>query len=372
MSKVLVSEKPSILFMVPCGEHIACGAVRVFQFLPYLESHGIHYEVLNYYHPVFMMLWRAELWLGTAHSSLRPLAFLVRKIKDGINRFYPRLSVHRLLEKSGNYDVVVLQRVLLGDKELASLRSRSPKIVFDFDDAVFLDEPYKTQQTVSVSNLVIAGNNYNRSYALQFNKNCIVIPSTVPVNTFAPVPSTSVTRDNTEVRIGWIGSAATVHYLELMVTPLHRLKEQGYTFSLHIYGARLPQKLQKALKGIHLRCTPSYRGNELPQIVNVFDIGIMPLAQNEWEKGKCSMKALLYMAGAKPVVSSRVGEIQTIISDGINGLLATDEDEWLQHLKCLLSDQDKRVFIGLHGRKLVEEGFNTANWSEIWIQSILN
>jgi glycosyltransferase involved in cell wall biosynthesis len=337
-----------------------------------LEKRGIRYEVLNYYHPVFMLLWRIELRLVTAHSVFRPLAFLLKKVKDGINRFYPLLSVRKLLQRSGNFDAVVLQRVLLEDKELASLRSQSPKIIFDFDDAVFLDEPYKTQQVASVSDLIIAGNNYNRSYALQFNKNCIVIPSTVPLDAFGSVSSIPIARENQDVRIGWIGSTATVHYLELLVNSLHRLKAQGYVFSLHIYGARLPQNLQKALKGIHLQCTPSYRGNELSQIVNEFDIGVMPLAQNEWEKGKCSMKALLYMAGAKPVISSRVGEIQTIISDGVNGLLAADEDEWFQHLKYLISDQGKRVSIGLYGRELVEKGFNTANWSEIWIQSILN
>lgn len=367
-----MSKKPSILFMVPCGEQIACGAVRVFQFLPYLETLGIRYDILNYYHPFFMVLWRIELWLGTTHSVFRPFAFLLKKLKDVINRIYPKISVRRLLEKSSDFDVVVLQRVLLGDKELACLRSRSHKIVFDFDDAVFLDEPHKTQQVISVSDLVMAGNNYNHSYALHFNKNCIVIPSTVPLDRFGSVSRTPIARESKDVRFGWIGSTATVHYLELLVNPLHCLKAQGYIFSLHVYGARLPHNLQKALKGINLYCTPSYRGNELPQIVNTFDIGIMPLAQSEWEKGKCSMKALLYMAGAKPVISSRTGEIQTIISDGINGLLAADEDEWLQHLKCLIIDQDKRVSIGLQGRELVEKGFSTASWSEIWVQSILN
>lgn len=351
-----------VLFVVPCGSHIACGAVRVLQFLPYLEGENVDYRVINYYHPIFIYLWKLEIKCRNSnHAIIRSFSFILKKLKDAVNRLYP-IAINCIIAKSAiNYDIIFLQRVILFENIIKSIKRKGVKIVFDFDDAIFLESPKDTDMIVRNASMVIAGSHFNYEYAIKSNPNTKLIPSSVPIEHFQ---INKVIKhndgDRSEICIGWIGGAATMKYLDLLFQPLRELAAEGYNISLLIAGSWNYRDNLKGVSGLKIKEIPFYPSEDLPELVEKIDIGVMPLVDTSWEKGKCAMKALIYMAGGKPVVSSPVGEILTIIRDGENGLFAKSPDEWKQKLKFLIENPAKRHEFGEKGRATVEERFSTA------------
>ena len=110
--------------------------------------------------------------------------------------------------------------------------------------------------------------------------------------------------------------------------------------------------------GITVTVTPSYRDHDIPSLVARYDIGVMPLDDGPWERAKCAMKALIYMAACKPAVCSRVGENPYVITDGVDGSLAASGQDWITRLRALIVDPRLRAEMGRRGRKTVEERYS--------------
>jgi glycosyltransferase involved in cell wall biosynthesis len=104
--------------------------------------------------------------------------------------------------------------------------------------------------------------------------------------------------------------------------------------------------------------TPTYRDQDIPSLVARYDIGVMPLDDGPWERAKCAMKALIYMAAGKPAVCSRVGENPYVITDGVNGSLVESEQDWIATLRSLIVDPARRDEMGRRGRQTVEERYS--------------
>ena len=154
--------------------------------------------------------------------------------------------------------------------------------------------------------------------------------------------------------IGWIGTHSTTRYLKLLAAPLRRLAATD-KFVLRLSGTAEPVHLD----GVTTVEEP-WRMDREVELFNTCDIGVYPLPDDEWARGKCGFKAIQFMACGVPVVAAAVGVNREIIQDGVNGFLASNEEEWTAALKRLIADPDLRRRIGAAGRRTIEERYSLA------------
>lgn len=270
------------------------------------------------------------------------------------------------LRAVGDFDAVYILReaALLGPPIFEWLigRSRVP-FIFDFDDAVFeryvspsngylsyLKFPGKTRTVCRLAAHVMAGNEYLADYARAVNEHVTVIPTTVDTAAYTVEPRAP----NDVPVIGWTGSYSTAQHLQTLAGAFNRLAARE-RFRLRVIGA--PGFRLEGLGEIETEVLPWRSETEVADL-RPLDIGVMPLPDDRWSRGKCGMKALQYMALAIPTVCSPVGVNSDIIRDGVNGMLASTEDEWVEKLAQLLRAPDLREQLGHAGRATVEERYS--------------
>jgi glycosyltransferase involved in cell wall biosynthesis len=266
------------------------------------------------------------------------------------------------------YDAVYLLReaALLGPALFERLLRRAgAPVVFDFDDAIFeryispsngylsyLKFPGKTRTVCRLAAHVMAGNEYLAAYARRVNPRVSVVPTTVDTARYTVEP-----RERNDVPVvGWTGSYSTVQHLRTLVGALRRLA-LAERFRLRVIGAAGVRL--EGLEGLDVEVLPWRSETEVEDLRPV-DIGVMPLPEEPWTRGKCGMKALQYMGLAIPTVCSPVGVNSEIVRDGENGFLAATEDEWVEKLTLLLRSADLRERLGRAGRATVEERYSAA------------
>src|SRR5206468_11385512 len=152
--------------------------------------------------------------------------------------------------------------------------------------------------------------------------------------------------------VGWIGSPTTTPYLLRMEDVLRRVRER-HPFELRVSGAGR----DVAFRGVPVRNVPWSLDREV-ELFNTCDVGVYPLVDDEWSKGKCGFKAIQFMACGVPVVAAAVGVNRCIVQDGVNGFLASTEDEWVEKIGRLLSDPDLRARFAAAGRRTIEERYS--------------
>ena len=285
--------------------------------------------------------------------------------------------VRRIVEarRLPRFDIVFIQReaLQLGTSWFEALAARGrPHVVFDFDDAIWLQNvsmanrnlawlkrPSKTSKLISMADLVIAGNAYLADYARPINPNVSIVPTTI--DTDAYVRDATVER-SPGVCIGWSGSLTTIQHFSLILPVFRRLKER--------YGGRVHFKLigdgnyrDEAL-GIHGQ---TWTAATEVRDLSAFDIGVMPLPDDDWARGKCGLKGLQYMALEIPTVMSPVGVNTEIIEDGSNGFLADDEDEWVDKLSRLIESESLRRELGSASRKTVESRYSVRSQQDRYL-----
>jgi glycosyltransferase involved in cell wall biosynthesis len=239
-------------------------------------------------------------------------------------------------------------------------------MAYDFDDAVWvaspspangwlslLKMPGKTRTSCRLATHVMAGNPYLAEYAGRVNPHTTVVPTTIDLDKYTLKPRT----ESDVPVIGWSGSFSTVTYLDTIKTTLQRLA-QAERFQLRVIGTSNYQA-----PGIDVVSLP-WRSETEVEDLRPIDIGIMPMIDDDFGRGKCGLKALQYMAlGISPVVSP-VGVNSEIIQDGVNGLLARTEEDWISALRTLLHDRGLRQRMGAAARKTVEEKYSAALQSQ--------
>jgi glycosyltransferase involved in cell wall biosynthesis len=263
------------------------------------------------------------------------------------------------------FDLVYLFReaALMGPPWFERKISRSgTPVVFDFDDAIFvsykspsngylsyLKFPGKTSEICRLSTHVMAGNQYLADYARSVNPNVTIVPTSIDTDKYrVKEPRTETGRT---VTIGWSGSFSTIQHLDTLRDVLKELSTTE-NFILRVIGTS-----EYEIDGVDVEPISWNAESEVNDLSGI-DIGIMPLPDDNWSKGKCGLKALQYMALGIPTVCSPVGVNSTIIKDGVNGFLAESPDEWLRILKFLIHDPALRQSIGTAGRQRVEEEFS--------------
>ncbi len=236
-------------------------------------------------------------------------------------------------------------------------KKKKTKLVFDFDDAIWIDnvsnsnkafaflkDASKTSQIIKLCDLIFAGNSYLKDYALQFNNNVEIIPTTIDTLEYQKV----LVPASEKVVIGWSGSITTIQHFEYALSVLKKLKAKYKdTIEIKVIGDANYANAELGIKGLGWN-----KQTELYDLSS-FDIGIMPLPDDEWANGKCGLKGLQYMALEIPTIMSPVGVNTEIIQDGKNGFLASSEEEWLTRLSLLIESKELREQVGKAGRNTV-------------------
>lgn len=283
-----------------------------------------------------------------------------------------RLSLEALgrraaaLREIGEFDAVYLynEAAVVGPPIFERLIKRANvPLIFDFDDAIFLPSagsanglfrllkfPWKTRTICRLASHVIVGNTYLADYARQFNDLVTVVPSTIDLDKYRVERRPD---ENIPPVIGWSGSASTLPYLKLLAGPLRKLAREE-RFRLRVIGS---QRLH--LEGVEVESLPWCAATEVADLRKI-EIGIMPLPDDGWTRGKCGLKALQYMSLGIPTICSPVGVNSSIIRDGENGFVASTEDEWVEKLTRLLRSPSLRTRLGTAGRLTVEANYSAS------------
>jgi len=234
-------------------------------------------------------------------------------------------------------------------------------LIFDFDDAIFvlhsaranrwfswLKFPGKTRTLCEISSHVTVGNSYLQDWARAYSSRVTVIPSSVDLGLF-PMRSRDA---SPEVVVGWTGSHTSQTYLEAVAPMLRRFLAGNPSARLRVHSDKPP--LLPGVAHEWRAWSPQTEAEE----ISAFDVGIMPMPHDAWSLGKCSMKALLYMAAGSTAVCSAVGHNLEVIQSGENGLLVSTEDDWVEGLSLLVRDPALRLRLGQRGRATVEDRFS--------------
>lgn len=314
---------------------------RIVQTIPYLEREGITVDIAPLFDDVCM---RSLFTTG----------------KYGIGNIIKAYAKRMLiLLRSRHYDFIWIQYELFpymfGELE-SLLRLTNKPIIYDFDDAVFHrydqhSNPIirrflgnKLAPLLKHCAVAFCGNAYLEDYAKQYCTNTHIIPTTVDINVYKPLIKHTATEKSV---LGWIGSPSTWSYCEPMTDFFVSLVKNNL-LSMRVVGAG---------NAVDSNLPFTFRDwseeNEATDI-QAMDIGVMPLSDDPWARGKCGYKLIQYMACGLPVIASPVGVNRDIVEHGVNGFLASTEQEWRYAITALVRDAALRKQMGEAGRKKVE------------------
>ncbi len=267
---------------------------------------------------------------------------------------------------------VVLQRRLLPWWQLMVLRHGVRRLIFDFDDAVFLRDSYAPRgqrhagrlrrfaAMIRSADAVVAGNAFLAAEALRHAGTVpvVVIPTCVEVQRYAPTPPRPT---DGGLELVWVGSSSTLRGLE-RIRPL--LEELGRGLP----GLRLKLVCDRFLTFTHLPVVacPWQEATEAQELATA-DVGISWVPDDLWSQGKCGLKVLQYMAAGLPVLANPVGVHCDMVQSARTGYLVQTPGEWLAALACLSGEQELRHQLGCAGRRLVETEYSVAVGAARWL-----
>ncbi|QJD31133.1 glycosyltransferase family 4 protein [Methylococcus geothermalis] len=334
------------------GRYDSLGAssrVRIHQYLPYLAESGIEVETSAF-------LSNAYLESLYKHQG-RPLRHIAAA-------YFRRLWA---LSRAGRFDLLWIEKEWfpwLPALAETLLKRRGVPYVVDYDDAVFHNydrhrNPLfrallgkKIDKVMRNAEIVVAGNPYLAERARQAGARRVeIIPSVIDLNRY-PEPKPNPPRNPPgPVRIGWIGTPSTASFLRPIRIPLQRVADVP-DLRLTLIGAG---DTDIGVSGAERLAWSEKREYEL---LHMLDVGIMPLADLPWERGKCGYKLIQYMACGKPVIASPVGVNAEIVEHGVNGFLASSDEEWAEAIAILANDAALRERMGKAAREKVVRGYS--------------
>lgn len=351
----------SILFLVPypLGE-APSQRFRFEQYFGMLKEAGLHYEVQSFF---------SQKGWQQLYEPGKP----VQKFWQVIIGFARR---KKILFSLKSYDLIFIHREAapIGPPVFEWIISKifKKRIIYDFDDAIWLNDPTeigtlrsklkwksKIASICKWSHKISAGNQSLADYALRFNKNVSINPTTIDTENHHNPVLHQKAMTNIPV-IGWTGTHSTMLYLNMILPVLQEL-EKRYAFKFLLISNKKPH-----FELMSLDYRPWNKASEIQDLMGI-DIGIMPLTEDQWSQGKCGFKALQYMALEIPAVISPVGVNTAIVEHGVHGYICETLADWKNYLTALLEDEIKRREIGKAARNKVVESYSVSSNSETFL-----
>lgn len=330
-----------VLGLALYGPLAASTRYRMAQYVPGLADHRIELDIRHLLGDAYLQ----RTFQGKRASVVDLLHSGWRRLLDLFDQGdYDALMVHcELFPLMPSW----VERVLL----------RRPYI-YDFDDAFYLKyrrgrlgrlKPIlgnKFDSMIQRASAVTAGNELLATYAKQLNSNVHLLPTVVDTDRYR----VATHERGKEFVVGWIGSPSTSRYLDSLIEPLARLGEES-PVRFVVIGGDAP-----TIPNVQVDALPWQEDTEIDAI-NKFDVGVMPLPDDEWARGKCAFKLIQYMACGVPVIASPVGANVDVVGPTC-GLLATTGDEWLAALRRLRDDASLGAQMGQAGRQRIVDSYS--------------
>jgi len=334
-------QEMKILFFTKYSQKGGSSRYRTYQYLDYLRQQGVKANVS----PLL-----GDEYLERAYTGRGiPKLYLLRTFSKRLLDIY----------KARKYDLIVIEKELFPHIPPVFehlLRLINKNIVADYDDAIFANYQdnfllrSKVPVVMRLSKAVNVGNQYLANYARKVNPNVNLILTVVDLDKYKPKSSYAIMGD--KVVIGWIGTPITSKYLFEIQGVLSRLSRE-YPITLRCIGT----SPDFAIPGVGIENIKWEEATEAKNLLT-FDIGIMPLTDDPFSRGKCGLKLIQYMACGIPSVASPVGANRDIIQDGANGLLAGSSDEWVDKIALLIENRHLREQTGREARRTVIDKYS--------------
>ena len=354
-----------ILFLVPYPTGNAPSQrFRFEQYFDLLSKHNIEYTISSF-------------WTSRAWRILYRPGFYFEKLGWLLVGFFIRwVDVARCL----SFDLIFIHRECtpIGPPvcEFFIARILRKKIIYDFDDAIWLPNTStenkiarwvkfhnKVKSICRWSYRVSCGNEWLAEFARHFNPTVIVNPTTIDSARHHNPDLWESKNKKERIIIGWTGTHSTIFYLKEIEHILNEV-EKKYPVKIQIISNKNPNLNLKSSEYISWN-----KENEVEQLLQ-FDIGIMPLTDDDWAMGKCGFKALQYMALEIPCIASPVGVNSSIIQNNVNGFLCSSDQEWLQAFDILISNPAIRNNFGTEARKHVSKNYSVVSNSTNFLSLI--
>lgn len=303
-------------------------------------------------------------------APLERAGWTVRIEKFPSRRYGVRTWERReLLRRSS---VVVLHQIKLAGIEARLLAAFAPRVIFDFDDAIYVRRPRrlgepaddswwrrkKFASTCRAVTVVAAGNDVLAGAAAPYANRIVTLPTPLDASRYRATTATQ----NDPPTIVWVGSPENLVYLEILRPALARLAERHPELRLRIVCSSFPD--WPDVRTERVLWSPD---TEVEALASAH-IGVMPLSDDEWSQGKCAFKLLQYMAASLPCVASPVGANTEAVIEERTGLHARDTDEWEQALERLIGAPSLRERFGAAGRAHVESRYNLSNYQARYVE----
>jgi glycosyltransferase involved in cell wall biosynthesis len=345
----------NVLGLALYGAKAASTRHRLLQYIPELSKHGINLEV--------------HFLLNDAYIKSKNEGAKL----DRVNLLKTSLERLNVIINQRKYQCAIVHceifPLLPGFIESRLLHI---PYIYDFDDAFYIKyfsrrfrilKPFlgrKFDSIIQNAEIVNAGNNELFSYAKKLNYNTNLLPTVIDSNRYF-----NKSRKLDDVfTIGWIGSPSTAKYLNLVVPILSEI------CSNKKIRVRLIGSGPFDIPGVDIDVIPWSEDNEV-ELLHTFDVGIMPLFDTPWERGKCGFKLIQYMACSIPVIASPVGVNCKIIEHEKNGFLASTSEEWKAALLTLMHDPKLGEKMGKEGKKIVEEKYSVTSALPNLVESVM-
>jgi len=351
------------------GKNVPARRFRVEHFLKFLKDEDVEYiELPSYPSKYFNFSFKNKFVSVCSFGILSVIKAAVRIIQMPAVLFADVVFIQRELL---SYNIFFLERLVW---------ILNKNIIFDFDDSIFLykDEitssigKYLTKkdafaETIKMSQKVICGNNYLANHVKKYNKNIIVIPTVLDVEKY--IPAAEINNKKHPFVIGWMGTSGNLKYLLSLKNVFSEIQKKYPDTILRIvtdnflFREEFSQVISTEVK----------KWSAVEEVVDLqgFSLGLMPLFDDKWTKGKCGFKILQYMATGVPVVASAVGVNKEIIQNGKNGFLVNTDEEWKVKILEIIENKDDAIKkFSLEGRKRVETQYSVQAIFPIWIQSL--
>lgn len=352
-------QKMKILFLTKYTRLGGSSRMRSFQYFPFYEAQGWSVEAKPFFD---------EEYLKSFYKGKKSISTV---FKSYIRRFFVLFTVF-------NYDRIVIEKEIfpfLPPFAEYLLKLLGKKYIVDYDDAIFHNYDQSSNPLIKLflckkidsvmknAAMVIAGNSYLADRAQKAGAQKIeIIPTVIDLERY-PL---KIKAEQEKFVIGWIGTKTTFekHLLPERNWMLKLQEDEAIEF--HIVGITEDMDLGKNVQYISW--------TEATEVVNIrqFDMGIMPLQDSLWERGKCSYKIIQYFACGIPAIASPIGMNNEVIVENENGFLASKEKEWLEKIKYLKTHKTERLRMGEKGRQTVENQFSLQATSKKWVKILFD
>lgn len=260
-----------------------------------------------------------------------------------------------LFKKAKEFDAVLLHKKRLNCIDAFFLHKAGTRIIYDFDDAVMYNENHPDKpsrrriklfaRTITMADTVTAGNSYLAQQAKKYNRNVHILPTGLDVKKY---DISTQRQSDGKIRLVWIGSKSTLGYIKELSEVFGKIGQRNPNVVLRLISDKFFEPAGMPVEKIFWSLE-----TEAADLASS-DIGLAPLPDNLFTRGKCGFKILQYQAAALPVVTSPVGVNTEYVKDGKTGFYANKIEEWIDKISTLIENEHLRQEVGLAGRIFVQ------------------